>query len=78
MNMTASNVAPSDRKLVNKKVIAERYGVTTRTIQEWMVKQIIPYYKPGYIVRFDPVECDNALDRFKISPKDPEDHESTE
>jgi hypothetical protein len=39
MNMTAQTEAPSERKFVNKKTIAQRYGVSERTIQEWMEKK---------------------------------------
>jgi excisionase family DNA binding protein len=60
------NAEPSNQKLVNKRVIAHRYGVSERTIQEWIGKEMIPYYKPGYMVRFDPEECDTALNRFKV------------
>ena len=31
-----------------------------------MEKAMIPFYKPGYMVRFDPEECDLALNRFKV------------
>jgi excisionase family DNA binding protein len=60
------NSEPETQKLVSKREIARRYGVSERTVQEWMVKGMIPYYKPGYIVRFDPAECDSALNRFKV------------
>jgi excisionase family DNA binding protein len=59
-------VASNSQKLVNKREIAHRYGVSERTIQEWMEKAMIPFYKPGYMVRFDPEECDIALNRFKV------------
>jgi excisionase family DNA binding protein len=54
------------QKLVSKSEIARRYGVSERTVQEWMGKGVIPFYKPGYLVRFDPAECDNALSQFKV------------
>lgn len=53
-------------KLVNKRTIAGRYGVSQRTIQDWMQKNEVPFYKFGYIVRFDPVECDKAVARFMV------------
>ena len=56
----------SESKWVNKPAIAKRYGVSPRTIQEWMEKKTIPFYKVGYIVRFDPAECDLAFNRFKV------------
>lgn len=60
------NAESNSQKLVNKRGIAHRYGVSERTIQEWMEKAMIPFYKPGYMVRFDPEECDIALNRFKV------------
>jgi excisionase family DNA binding protein len=55
------------QKLVNKGEIAVRYGVSTRTIQCWMEQRRIPYLKLGYMVRFDPEACDQALARFNVS-----------
>jgi excisionase family DNA binding protein len=60
------DVKSNRQKLVSKREIAHRYGVSARTIQEWMEKAMIPFYKPGYMVRFDPEECDIALNRFKV------------
>jgi excisionase family DNA binding protein len=64
--------APNDRKLVNKKTIAERYGISERTVQDWMVQGFMPFYKLGYIVRFDPTECDEAIERFRKNSSDQE------
>ncbi len=55
------------QKLVNKRTIALRYGITQRTVQEWMAKEMIPYFKLGYIVRFDPEACDRALAQFEVN-----------
>jgi len=60
---------PNTPKLVNKREIARRYGVSERTIQDWMENTMIPVYKLGYMVRFDPIECDKALTRFRV-PKE--------
>jgi len=60
------NAESNRQKLVNKREIAHRYGVSERTIQEWMEKAMIPFYKLGYMVRFEPEECDRALNRFKV------------
>ena len=54
-----------EQKLVNKQKIAYRYDVSPRTIQEWMGEGKLPFRKIGYMVRFDPDECDQALARFK-------------
>lgn len=57
------------QKLVNKRDIAIRYGVSERTIQEWMAKGLIPYHKIGYMVRFDPQACDRALAQFHVASR---------
>jgi hypothetical protein len=58
------------RKLFTKSQIAPRYGVVQRTVDYWMKDGVIPYLKIGKkLVRFDPVECDRALERFKVASK---------
>jgi excisionase family DNA binding protein len=59
----------SEWKLVNKHTIARRYGVDERTIQEWMAKGMLPFFKIGYMVRFDISDCDRALARFRVGPQ---------
>ena len=50
------------RQLVSKKVIAARYGISTRTINNWMRRRIIPFVKmSARMVRFDPEVCDLVL-----------------
>lgn len=42
--------------------IAARYGVTDRTVLNWLYADIIPAaIRVGKVVRFDPVEVANAL-----------------
>jgi hypothetical protein len=57
----------SNRKLLTKPELAPRYHVVPRTIDHWMKAGIIPYLKIGRkLVRFDPIECDRALEKFKV------------
>jgi hypothetical protein len=50
------------RQLVTKKAIAARYGVSCRTIGNWMRRRILPYVKmSSRMVRFDPEVCDLVL-----------------
>lgn len=37
---------------INKTEVARRLGKTTRTVDEWMRKGILPYYKPARCVLF--------------------------
>ena len=58
----------TDRKLVTKPELAARYGVVVRTVDNWIAERRVPFLKIGRkMVRFDPVECDAALQRFKIN-----------
>lgn len=57
----------SEQILVSKAEIARRYGVSERMIQDWMADGTIPYHKLGYIVRFNPEKCDQALARFEVN-----------
>lgn len=61
--------ALDEQKLVRKRKIAQRYDVSPRTIQEWMEQGKLPFHKIGYMVRFDPEECDRALKRFEQRPR---------
>ena len=38
---------------IDKRQMATRLGVTTRTIDSWMAKTLIPFRKIGRLVRFD-------------------------
>jgi hypothetical protein len=42
--------------------IAERYGVTDRTVLNWLYRDVIPAaIRIGKVVRFDPAQVDVAL-----------------
>ena len=51
MNSTADVVNPSE-KLLTKSEVAGICRVKTRTIDNWMKKGFLPYYKVGAAVRF--------------------------
>ena len=56
-----------EAKLKVKPQIAKRYQTTPRTIDNWMKQGWFPFIKIGRkFVRFDPDECDLAIERFKI------------
>jgi hypothetical protein len=59
-----------ERKLVTKVEIARRYSVVPRTIDNWM--PWLPHVKIGKkLVRFDPIECDQAVEKFKVESEVP-------
>jgi excisionase family DNA binding protein len=52
----------------SKTQLADRLGVSTRTISQWMAANRIPYCKPTErIVRFIPAEVDAALVKFSVN-----------
>lgn len=51
----------------NKRDIAARYRVGTRTIDRWVSQKIIPVVRISRrCLRFDVAQCDAALRRFTI------------
>lgn len=58
----------NQQRFVDKKVVAERYSVTSRTILNWMRSGVLPYTRPTpRCVRFDLEACDRAMGRFSVS-----------
>lgn len=52
------------KEFLTKQELADRYGVSTRRIQQLIEAGVIPVYRLGdRIARFDPTECDKALRR---------------
>jgi hypothetical protein len=54
---------------ITKKALAERYSVSTRTIQTWVTRRIIPFVRMSGgqgrgLLRFNPKACDAALNQF--------------
>jgi hypothetical protein len=64
--------AAAQPHLISKRELAKRYSVSTRTIQNWIARRIIPYIRMGgdqygrggHMLRFNPQACDAALKRF--------------
>jgi len=55
---------PKEDVFMTKKEIASRYKVTIGCVDKWMLSKTIPFYKIGRLVRYSPVECDAALQKF--------------
>lgn len=47
-----------------REQMAIRYQVAVRTIDYWVEDKLLPTYKKGRVVRFDPNECDRAMQVF--------------
>lgn len=54
---------------LTKEEIAARLRLTPRTVNEWMAKDILPYYKLGRTVRFRWEEVREAHVKFRKGGK---------
>ena len=54
---------------VGKSSIARINSVSTRTVENWMKKGLIPYTKIGGLVRFDMAKVTAALARFEVNAR---------
>jgi excisionase family DNA binding protein len=48
-----------------KAEMAQYYRCDIRTITNLMRRRILPFVKIGRLVRFNPAECDEAMQKFK-------------
>jgi excisionase family DNA binding protein len=48
-----------------KAEMAEYYRCDIRTITNLMRRRVLPFVKIGRLVRFNPAECDEAMQKFK-------------
>ena len=61
-----------DTRYENKQQLADRLGVSCRTINTWMTDHRIPFTKiTERVVRFIPQEVDQALVRFAVRVREP-------
>ena len=40
-------------RYLDKNEVAKLFGITRRTLEEWMKRRFVPFYKIGRTVRFD-------------------------
>jgi hypothetical protein len=59
---------PDDCSRIGVQIIERRYGVSPRTLDNWLRTRKIPYYKIGSMLFFSIERCDAALERFQIKP----------
>jgi excisionase family DNA binding protein len=55
--------------MLTKKEVAEKLGVSEKTIQRWMKERLIPYSKLNGIVRFDEKKIDMWVERRTVRLK---------
>lgn len=51
---------------VTKQQLAAHLQCCPRTVNNLMRRRILPYRKIGRLLRFDPAECDRALEAFQV------------
>ena len=60
-----ASVTPEPQLLKTRHQMAARYQVSVRTVDYWCEDGTIPFYKHGAVVRFNPQECDDAMQAFR-------------
>ena len=55
--------------MLTKKELAQRLGIGVRTVDSWMVRRVVPYFKIGKSVRFRWKEVYGYLKRLEIRPR---------
>jgi excisionase family DNA binding protein len=55
--------------MLTKKKVAEKLGVSERTIERWMKDRLIPYSRINGLVRFDEKKIDMWLERRSVRLK---------
>jgi hypothetical protein len=59
--MNGIEITTADRRFADKRTLAERYGVSSRTISNWMSTGLLAFFKVKRVLRFDVAACDAAL-----------------
>jgi hypothetical protein len=49
----------------NKKQLADHYGCSIRTIENLMRGRVLPFVKIRRFIRFNVIECDKAMEKYK-------------
>jgi predicted DNA-binding transcriptional regulator AlpA len=53
-------------QLWSRKIVAQRFDYSTRTINDWMAKGWLPYVKIGKSVRFVPGDVEAFINAHRI------------
>ncbi len=49
----------------NKKQLADHYGCSVRTIENLMRGRVLSFVKIRRFIRFNVIECDKAMEKYK-------------
>jgi excisionase family DNA binding protein len=56
-----------DTGLIDIASVGDRLGVSVRYVRRLVAERRIPYVKVGHLLRFDPAEVDEWIDRARVS-----------
>jgi hypothetical protein len=62
-------MADTPKRLVRTRHLAEHYSVSQAQIRDWFHESVIPGIQVGKTILFNPMECDEALERYKRHAK---------
>jgi excisionase family DNA binding protein len=63
-----STTTVSPNALMRKKAAADYLGIAVRTLDHYMKKGVVPYFKiAGKSVRFRTADLDSAMEKFRVS-----------
>ena len=65
-NRIGANINADDFALLNKRELAARLRLSTRSVDEWMRAKRLPYLKIGKTVRFDWQAVRAHLNNYQI------------
>ena len=63
MNEHRENI---EGRLYRTNEIADLLGVSPRTISNWVRDKVIPYFKIGKTLRFDPAKVLKVLNKYEV------------
>ena len=59
------------RRMLTLKQVAEQLNVNERHVRRLVFERRIPYFKWGHLLRFDPVELEEWLERARVATDEP-------
>lgn len=60
----------AEERLFSLEEVAERLGVSERTVRRWIKAGDLPAYKPGREYRIKPDDLDEFLEERKVQPEE--------